>query len=113
MGSIYQGKKRAAPHSTQVCLAFIDPSHTSLCLLAQPVKKRKLLSGKAAPAHLSKKQKVKTVIEIPGAASGSDSEVEEEDLAFFQSHSGVGEFLQTLDKTAIARSVSLKCIRRP
>lgn len=110
MGSKYQGKKRTAPHPTQVCSAFVDPPHTSSCLLAQPVKKRKLLNGKAAPAHLSKKQKVKAVIEIPDVASGSDPEIEEEDLAFFQLHSQAGEFLQTLDKTAIARCVYYKCV---
>lgn len=105
MGSKHQGKKRTAPHSTRVRSAFVDPPQTSLCLLEQPVKKRKLLNGEAAPAQLTKKQKVKTVIEIPDVASGSDSEVEEEDLTFFQSRAG--EFLQTLDKTAIARSVTL------
>lgn len=92
---------------------IVDPSQTSSYFLEQPVKKRKLLNGKAAPAQLLKKQKVKTVIEIPDVASGSDSAVEEEDLAFFQSHSRTGEFLQTLDKSAIARFVTLKDIRSP
>ena len=113
MGSKHQGKKRTAPHSTQVCSTFVDPPQTDLYLPEQPVKKRKLLNGKAAPAQPSKKQNVKRVIEIPDVAGGSDSDVEEEDLAFFQSHSRAGEFLQTLDKTAIARSVTPKIIRPP
>jgi flagellar biosynthesis/type III secretory pathway ATPase len=107
----HQGKKRTAPLSTHVRSPFVDPPQTFSRLLEQAAKKRKLLNGKAAPAQNSKKQNVKTVIEIPDDASGSDSEVEEEDLAFFQLHSRAGEFLQTLDKTAIARFVSLKGIR--
>jgi hypothetical protein len=67
-----------------------------------------LLNGEAAPAQLSRKQTVKAVIEIPDGAGGSGSDVEEEDLAFFESQSRAGEFLQTLDKTAIARFVALK-----